>query len=298
MAAAAVFAFAALLASTRVCSAGVAATKGELDLGFIYTNILNQKHYLPYGEELDVGSTRSETYTVRFLYGLTDRLTISGGLPYVESWYSGHFPHPGHVDDGHKNKSLADWRLGLHYQVSEGPIAFAPYLQFSAPIKDYETLGHAATGRGLTEIWTGFFAGRNLDHWIPRAYAQFRYNYAFVEKVAGIKHDRSNIDLELGYRLIPAWTVRGLLLYQDSYGGIDVPIPPTDPLYPHHDQLAAEDFTHLGFGGSWAPRACATAFIFSMWRAFAAATVTRSTRTSPSAGTGHTNPDNRPTPAP
>lgn len=253
LAAAGLVALCALFTSTESIAQAWLPTKGELDLGLIYTNILNQKHYLPSGKELDVGSTRSETFTVRFLYGLTDRLTLSGGLPYVKSAYSGNFPHPGHADDGHENKSLADWRLGLHYQVTEGPIAFAPYVQFSAPIKDYETLGHAATGRGLEELWLGFFAGRNLDNWIPLAYAQFRYNYAFVEKVAGVKHDRSNIDLELGYRVTPQWTVRGFMLYQDTYGGIDVPIPSSDPLFPHHDQLAAEDFTQLGIGGSWGP---------------------------------------------
>ena len=43
-----------------------------------------------------------------------------------------------------------------------------------------------------------------------------------------------------------------MVLYQDSYGGIDVPIPPSNPLFPYHDQLAAEDSTILGVGSSCA----------------------------------------------
>ena len=119
-------------------------TKGSFDMSLSYTNTLNKKHYLPNGDELDVGSTRAEVISLRMTYGITDRLTISGGLPYVSTWYMGDFPHPGDVDDGKKNHSLSDWRVGLHYQVTEGPIAFAPYVQFMAPITDYATLGHAS----------------------------------------------------------------------------------------------------------------------------------------------------------
>jgi hypothetical protein len=251
--AALLLALSALFNATESLAQAWLPTKGELDTTLGYVNILNQKHYLPSGKELDVGSTRSETETLKVLYGITDRLTLSGGIPFVTAWYHGDHPHPGFIDNGDKHGSLTDLRLGLHYQVSEGPIAFAPYIQYSFPVKDYETFGHSATGRGLDELWLGFYAGRNLDRWLPRAYVQLRYNYAFVEKVVGIKHDRSNAEMELGYRLTPRWTARGVILFQDSYGGIDVPIPPTDPLYPHHDQLAAEDSVSLGGGASWAP---------------------------------------------
>jgi hypothetical protein len=32
--------------------------------------------------------------------------------------------------------------------------------------------------------------GKSFDEWIPRTYAQMKYTYGFVEKVAGISHDR------------------------------------------------------------------------------------------------------------
>jgi len=225
-------------------------TQGEFDASISFTDVLNRKHYLPDGSEFDAGTTRNQTVAFKFQYGLSDRWTLTGGLPFVRSRYEGTRPHPGHVDDGDPNESFTDWRLGLHYQLAEGPIALAPYMQYSAPIESYPVLGHAAPGRGLEELWLGFFAGRDLDRWLPRTYAQLRYNYAFVEKVVGISHDRTNIDAELGYRASSAWTLRAVVLWQQTHGGIDVPIPPSDPLFPYHDQLADESFTILGAGVS------------------------------------------------
>jgi hypothetical protein len=242
-----------LFTSTESAAQAWLPTKGSLESTLAYTNVLSQHHYSSNGTEGEFGSTRTETAILRVMYGLTDRLSVSGLLPYVKTQYSGAFPHPGEEDDGHAHTTLTDLRVGLHYQVSEGPIAFAPYVQYSTPLADYETMGHSAPGRGLDELWLGFFAGRNLDRWIPRAYVQFRYNYAFVEKVAGIKHDQSNLDLELAYRLSPRWTVRAMVFYQDSYGGVDLPIPPSNPLFPHHDQLGATDYTNIGAGASWSP---------------------------------------------
>jgi hypothetical protein len=112
-------------------------------------------------------------------------------------------------------------------------------------------MGHASSGRELVEFWLGFFAGRNLDQLLPRSYIQMRYNYAFVEEVQSISHNRSNLDIEFGYRLKPTWSVRAVAMIQDNYGGIDVPIPRTDPLFPYHDQLAEEDHINLGLGTSW-----------------------------------------------
>ncbi len=116
------------------------------------------------------------------------------------------------------------------------------------PVQDYHVLGHAAPGRGLDEYWIGFYVGRSLNDWIPRTYVQARYNYAFVEKVVGISHDRSNADLEIGYFFAPRWSARLLGSWADTYGGVDIPMPPSNPLFPHHDQLAEEYYVNVGGG--------------------------------------------------
>ncbi len=146
---------------------------------------------------------------------------------------------------------MTDLRLEAHYQAMDGPFAIAPFAAVVFPVTDYETMGHAAPGRGLAEAWIGTYVGASLDEWLPRTYVQLRLNYAFVERVAGISHDRINADLEIGYFINPSLSVRLVGMWQDTDGGIGVPIPPSHPLYHHHDQLAASRFFNVGGGVAW-----------------------------------------------
>jgi hypothetical protein len=173
-------------------------------------------------------------------------------VPYVRSEYHGDRPHPTEVDDGDYHGTFTDLRVELHYQALLEPFAFAPYVALVQPTHSYPALGHAAPGRNLQEQWIGFFAGKSLDLWIPQTYVQARYTYAFVEKVVGIGHDRSNLDVEVGYFVRPEWSIRGVLYWQRTHGGIDVPIPISNPLFPYHDQLASERFLNAGIGASYA----------------------------------------------
>ena len=222
--------------------------QGTFSWSVVYNSVLNKKHYLPDGDEVDVGHTQTHSIGLIASYALTDRWTVAGGIPYVRSKYDGARPHPTHVDDGDYHTSFTDFRLELHFQALEEPVALAPYVAVILPSHDYETLGHAAPGRGLNEQWLGFFVGKSLDPWLARTYVQARYNYAFVEKVAGISHDRSNADLELGYFPTERWSLRAVVLWQDTHGGIDVPVPPSHPLFDHHDQIAEESFLNVGAG--------------------------------------------------
>jgi hypothetical protein len=225
--------------------------KGDLSASLLYSDIFDTKHYLPDGEEQDAGHMRSYSTALSVSYSPADRVLLTAGLPYVRGEYHGDHPHPTEVDDGHYHGTFTDLRLELHYQTLFEPVAFAPYVAWVQPTHDYPSLGHAAPGRNLREYWVGFFAGKSLDLWIPRTYVQARYSFAFVEKVAGIGHDRSNLDFEVGYFVRPAWSVRGMLFWQRTHGGIDVPIPPSNPLFPYHDQLASERFLNVGAGTAY-----------------------------------------------
>ncbi len=225
--------------------------RGAFSLTAAFSDNLNEKHYLPNGDEVDVGHTRTRIAAVSALYALTDRWMIEADVPYVEARYAGPRPHPTEVDDGSYHGDVTDVHLGVHFQALEEPFAFAPYTTVVIPLQDYETLGHAAHGRGLEEFWLGFYAGKSLDPWIPGTYVMGRYNYAFVEKVAGVAHDRSNADLEIGWFVTPQWSVRLLFAAVDTHGGIPVPVPPTHPLFSFHDQLAAERLRNVGAGIAW-----------------------------------------------
>jgi hypothetical protein len=226
--------------------------QGTTGVEVAFNDTYNRYHYLPNGDEIDAGHTRTQTEYLALNHALTDRVLLAASIPFVGGRYMGNSPHPGtDIDDGHYHGTFTDWRLELHYQLSEWPVALAPYVVLVIPSHHYPSFGHAAPGRDLKEQWLGFYVGKSLDPWIPRTYLQARYNFAFVETVAGVGHDRSNADFELGYFFTPAWSVRAVVSWQRTHGGIDVPIPPTNPLYPHHDQLAAERYLQVGGGAAW-----------------------------------------------
>lgn len=226
--------------------------KGTLSYTLGYGDVFNKKHYLPDGGELDVGHTRVKSLAVSFTYALTDRLALSAGIPLVSSEYHGERPHvETAIDDSDYHTTLTDFSVELRFQAFAEPWALAPYVALAVPSHSYETLGHAAPGQGLMRYAAGFFAGKSLDPWIPRTYLHGRYGYTYLEPVAGIEHARSNLDLEIGYFVTPRLAVRALGLWQEAHGGIDVPVPRTDPLYPYHDQLGAESFVNVGGGASF-----------------------------------------------
>ena len=57
--------------------------------------------------------------------------------------------------------------------------------------------------------------------------------------------------MELGYFLNPRWSVRALVSWQHTHGGIDVPVSLDNAYYPYHDRLAAERYVQAGGGIAW-----------------------------------------------
>ena len=222
---------------------------GTTSFGVSYTDTFDKKHFNSHGDEVDAGHIRIYTYGFAAAYSPTDRFMLSATLPLISTEYHGSKPHPTEVDDSNYHSTFTDLRVEAHYQLSLEPVALAPYIAYVYPTHDYETLGHAAPGRGLTETWLGIAAGKSLDAWIPRTYIQSRFTYAIVEKVAGISHDKENIDLDVGYYVTPDVSLQALVHWQKTLGGIDIPPPPA--LFRYHDRLAADDFTNAGVSGSW-----------------------------------------------
>lgn len=239
--------------------------QGTFSYSVVFSDVLNREHYLPHGNELDVGHTRSQSYGFLFTYSPTDRLMLTAGIPYVRTRYWGPPSHGGAPeavdDDGEWHADFTDFRISAHYQLMEQPFAFTPLIAVVVPSHDYGTFGHAAHGRNLNELWLGAQIGKNLSEWIPRTYAQARYTYAFVQEVADVKHDRSNLNLELGGFITPNWNLSLFGAWQVTHGGIDVPIPRSNPLYEYHDVLAADEYFNLGLGTGFS--------ITQQWSAFA-----------------------------
>lgn len=226
-------------------------SKGSVGVSLDHTYTLNKKHFTSTGDEIDAGHTQTHVLVAGMSWSPADRVMFKIGLPLVQTKYDGDFPHPGEIDNGRTHRKVTDFQASFHYQLVDGPFALAPFMGLNIPVQDYTTLGHASPGRGLNEFTVGFFAAQSLHEWIPRSYVQMRYSYAFVEEVAGVSHDRSNVDLEVGYFLSPDWSLRLLGSWQDTYGGVQIPIPPSNPLFPFHDQLAEDDHLDAGGGIAW-----------------------------------------------
>jgi hypothetical protein len=244
--------------------------KGTASFSLAFNDVLNREHWTPTGDTIDVGHTRSQTYAVLASYGLTDRWMLSASLPYVETRFWGPLPSHGGapevqpVDNGDTHGAWTDLRVGVHYQALEKPFALAPYVAYVVPISDYYSLGHASQGRDLTEWIVGFNVGKNLSPWLRRTYTQLRYSYAFVEELEGVSHDRSNLNFELGTFITQRWNVSLYTAQQWTHGGIDVPIPRSNPLFPVHDRIADDEFFNAGLGTGFAITPEITSYLIYM----------------------------------
>jgi hypothetical protein len=234
--------------------------KGVFNATLVYNDTSNLAHWGPTWDAPPQpdGSIDVTARTLAFLgnYGITDRWTVSAAIPYVVTRYKGPPSHGGgpgfDVDDGDWHGSFTDLRVGLHFQALERPFALAPFVGYVTPIASYYTRGHAANGRHLEELLIGFNAGKSLDPWIPRTYAQARYSYGFIEKVAGITHDRDNLNVELGTFFTPRWNVSLYGAWQWTHGGITLPVPPDSPHFLYHDQVGEDEFFNAGIGTGFA----------------------------------------------
>jgi hypothetical protein len=242
-----------LLASTAFAQAWLA-PEGEASFGVAYQNVYTRYHLFSEGEKYDGGRIRMNVVVFGLNYSFTDRLAASASVPYASARYDGRAPHSGSVDNGSYHSGFTDLRLDLRYNLFREPAMVTPFVSAIIPTRDYPTFAHAALSSGLKQYLVGVTAGRRLDPILENGFVQLRYSYAFAEKVLGVSHDRSNVDLEVGYFLTPSLGISAIGSYQKTHGGLDLPLPGTPasaafrrtPYFVHHDQLARSDYLNVG----------------------------------------------------
>lgn len=263
---------AGVLAAGGAAPAGAQAwlpPKGEASISLGYGSVFVNKHYLGSPDnpgdsvESDYGHIRSQNVEFELGYGLSDRFAVSVALPYILTKYYGtpgqnFFPHTIAVDDGGYHGTFQDYKFSLDYQALRGPVAVAPFFAAVIPSHSYTYFAHSAAGKDLREYLVGTSAGSRLDQFLPGAYVELTYSYAFVERLLGIHHDRSNAFLELGYFVTPSLSVRaigsgfythgGLVFAQPTSAG---PLDPSNPVFLHHDQIDHESGIDAGGGLSY-----------------------------------------------
>lgn len=240
--------------------------KGEAWLSLGYGNVFHTKHYLGVADpdgttEFDAGHTRGHNVGLQVGYGITDRLALSVGIPFVTSKYMGDRPHRRNgviitADDGRYHGTFQDYRINLGYQLFNGAVAVAPFATAIIPSHSYTYLSHAAPGAALNEYWLGVSAGSRLDRILTGSYLEVTYAYAFVEQVENIdlNLDRSHMGMELGYFLTPSLAMRLLATGHYTHGGLVFRTPANLPpeLFAHHDQIGKTSSVKLGGGLGYA----------------------------------------------
>lgn len=228
--------------------------KGEASLDLIYQNYYTRDHLFAQGQALELGTIRTNAILFGVTYGITDRFAVSASLPYVYARYDGNVPHQLPIDNGDYHGTFADYRIDLRYNLFRAPAVLTPFVAAIIPSHHYITFAHSAVSVGLHEYLLGLNLGRRLDPVLSDAFIQARTSYAFVEKVLGISHDRTNYDLELGYFLTPSLAANARGNYQRTRGGIDFPLVGTpefiafrnSPYWPVHDVVARAEYLDIG----------------------------------------------------
>ena len=230
--------------------------RGEGTVTATYQNYDVAGHFDVQGHKNENGGTRSNALVAELDYGVFDRVALLVSIPFIASKYTGppyyyvgpFLTHPGPLDDGTYHAAFQDLRVEVRRQWWAGPVPVTPFVGFSFPTHDYETVGEAVPGRHRWDLQAGASAAADLDRILPGSYVHVRYAYGRMQEVNNFPFTRSNIDLEAGVAATSRILVRGLADWQIRHTG---PSPAQlAPDWVNHDRFIAPSYVFLGGGPS------------------------------------------------
>lgn len=229
-----------------------------------FQGIDNTGHVLRDGSTLPVGKSRNASAYVEAAYAVTDRLSLSAGVPFVFARYLGprFDPEPPMVQPVDAcycwQNGLQDFGLTARFNLLNGATAVTPSVSFGVPSQGYEHVGEAVVGRGLRELRLAVDVGQRLDFLSPRLAVEGRYSYAFVERVLDVSTNRSNASVSVVFQALDRLAVRAVASRQVTHGGLQPGLEPPPPagypwgdittaeLFREHDRLMRDDSWHVG----------------------------------------------------
>ena len=159
----------------------------------------NTGHRLSDGTLFPGGNSVTTSVLVEVEYGVTDRLAITFGVPYVFARYTDDINAPisGLPIDICRcwQSSLQDLSLAARYRLGHENWAVTPLVGFGRPTHDYAYAGEAVVGRNLQEARVGAMVGLRLVDLLPKASVHTGYTYTFVEKPLNEIKDRKSTRL-------------------------------------------------------------------------------------------------------
>jgi len=244
---------------------------GESALTLTFQTLDFGGHFDEHGTKL-TGAVPSRAFLgiLEFEHGLTEKVAFTVRLPYVSSRFTGDDDEPvtaflndryaefrranpdaavTSLDTGGFYSTFQDFGFTIRYGLVTRPVVVTPVVGVTIPSHDYRTVGEAAPGQNLRALHTGVNVGSLLYPWLPRAYVHGRYVYSFVENLAGVSMDRSAAEIEFGVTLAPRVSVRALVDWLRTHGGVSFSEAYEDvELFLVHDRLLASRYWHVGGG--------------------------------------------------
>ena len=212
---------------------------------------------------IPIGDVDTHTLNLDLDYHLTDRVTLSAGIPFVRKRYKGSFPHDPlllnpprtdveNVDQGKWNTSFQDFHLGARYLAMESPLIIEPFVFLGVPSHDYPFFGHAAVGQNLWKL----DVGSSFTYFPPisDAYYSLDLAYVFVEKTLGVDVSHWRVRVDAGYFFRPRLSGRLFVLLKDGDGLVfpdNFPPPRDNELWYQHDRLIKHNYVNVGAGLDW-----------------------------------------------
>ena len=276
--AAAAIAILAIVATTRPAAAQAWAPRArEGEVTFVVQTIDHLGRVFTVGR-FDCCETTNVALVVDAHYGLTDRWSISAGLPYVfaEFWAKDHPESPPPPPwltlspaDACRclHSAFQDVSVGAHYNAVRVRRSFSLMTSVTTglPSHAYEYVGEAVVGFDLKELSLSADAGKQLDFLLPGLSIDGRYAYTFVERALDISHNRSNVGLDAGYVFPKRVAGHVILSWQRTHGGVTIvpdEIQDNPALYTEFHRLLQDNWFHGGAGVSYVLRAWELSFSF------------------------------------
>lgn len=196
----------------------------------------NTGHRFSDGFLLARGQSRTTSLLLEVDYGVTDRLAVTAGLPYVSAQYTGALPPPSllPVDSCQCwHSGLQDVAVAARYRFGNRTWAVTPVVRYNRPTHDYRYEGEAVVGRNLNEMQVGTSAAVKLGGFLRAASLQTGYVYAYVERpIESISINRSNGFFDVGYAATGKLYLRGNANWQHTHGGLLIGSPTGRPFFP------------------------------------------------------------------
>ena len=219
-----------------------------------------------------IGTVRLRSLDLGIDYSFADKWFLHASVPFASNKFSGpgahcptatppacqnapHLnpPHPESqfLDDGQYHGAWQDWSLGVSYLASVGDYMLIPSFTASIPTHDYTFFANAAVGQDIWRVEPAVELQHQFD--FSNLYYRVRYGYVYTESTLNTRVSHHRLDLELGYFINEAFSLRGFSVAKKGQGFHAPDLLPqtqgqTNDLWYHHDQISVHNYAALGVG--------------------------------------------------